>query len=1092
MTPRFVVPLLIAFQCSFAQSWLYEEQADIPTSSTDSLVKESMDLGVWENVHVDVKTDDSLQDDAPTGASAPTPSAAKSVGATSDAHGDSVVAQGVAVLRGLVFGSEDSKPLSEASVVLRMDSVLVETKTDANGMFALRSLRPGSYQMRISRKGYTVWSKDNIVLSGGTQSVEEYALDKRVAKGKVFTVQKPQSAPSADLMAKRQQGGVVMEGVSAEQIAKTTDSDAGAIAKRVTGTSVVGGKYVYVRGLGERYTNMTLNGLPVPTPEKDKRVVPQDLFPANALESFAIYKSFNADLPADFAGGSVALVTKGFPDKDFTKVSVGVGTGGGLGDDRLDFSTGNAVADYLGYVSDDQEVPSGVPGTVSPVVQDSLGEIANIARRWDNNWGIDTSKVLPDLNVSVTSGKVWNYGKGRHGFLGNVTFKNSYTTEERERLKTVVESVRDTVEVIRNGKVVKGLRVVNDTLPDGTISPLRILKTGLIQDLTVGSYQSSLSGLLDWGYADKDNQLWVKTLYANLSEKSVTYNNSQAVDGISAGQENMQEERFILDFERRSIMVGQLGGSHYIGRSVLDSMAWAASVASSEGRQPDTRKYYYIRLNDSTLQWDAKQPWASRQFQEFGENLYAARADFFLVVPPEWSHDDVLLKNGGWLSRVELPRLQTGFLGYWRDRSFDMNTYSWVDNTYRPTGSDYDLVESVMNPDSVAARVAKNGSGFRSFLGDYDTYEATEASLANYAQIEQSAVLWGVPTTLVLGGRLEMYSLDFHAPFTSEITLETPALQEDSAIDIRVREWEFYPAASLSFEFVPKTKTRFLYSGTIVRPEMRERTPTLFFETEEEITVQGNPDLRNTYIDNYDFRFEWYLPKQQLLSFSLFYKNFTDPIEPVIDGNLAPPRKYFQNADGAFVRGLEIEADIAPGRWISGAGKFWEGFGVYGNAAWIESEVKIDSTSEGASLLTSKKRPMIGQSPYVYNAKLTHEYELSPTQKILNGLLFNVTGRRIRSLGVYYVPDTYEEPFASLDYLAKYTYAKHALGVKVKNLLNSEQRYTVTEYNDGLHYYKVSDADRDRIYSNNGVQRTFVISRRLPGVSWAISYEYQF
>jgi len=1102
-----ILLLLAVGPQAFAQTWLYEDIADMDSTIADSVatddpgsVPERMDLAPWDAADVGVLGDTALQN---------APAIEKKSGIASidtsekkDAPtGVADAAQGgLALLQGMVYGSDDSKPLENASVVIRMDSTLLKAETDVNGLFVIRGVKPGVYQVRISRKGFAPLQKEGLSMRAGVKVTEDYAMDKRVAKGKVFEVQKPRASSSTDLMAKRQQSGVVMEGVSAEQIAKSTDSDAGAIAKRVTGTSVVGGKYVYVRGLGERYTNMTLNGLPVPTPEKDKRVVPQDLFPANALESFAIYKTFNADLPADFAGGSVALETKGFPEKDFTKISIGLGAtdalGDGkfldIGDKRLDFKTDNGVADYMGFVSASQEVPDGVPTTVSSFVQKDAQDIAKIAEKWDDNWGVQEKQVLPDLNLGVSTGRLFKKPSYQHGFIANASFKNSYDSEQKKRIKAIVESARDSVWVTRKGLLVRAYGIVNDTLDDGTVQPLRIIKTGLEQDLEVGTYATSLSGLFDWGYQDRNNNLWVKTLYANLSEKNTTYNNSTSAPGVSAGQENVQEERFILDFERRSIMVGQFGGSHYIGRSVLDSVAWAGSVATSSGRQPDSKKYYYIRQDDSTLVWDAKQPWASRQFQEFGENLYALRGDFFLVVPPEWSSDDVLRKKKSWLSFVALPKLRAGFLGSLRDRDFDMNTYSWVDNSIRTTGSDFDLVQTVLHPDSVAERVRKNGAGFRSFLGDYDTYDAQEASLAGYGMLDESAILWGIPTSLVLGGRWEGYSMDFHAPFTSEVTLENPALREDSAINIQVRELQFYPSASLTFDFIPKTKTRFIYAGTIVRPEMRERTPTLFFDTEDEIEVEGNPDLRNTEIQHFDCRLEWYLPRQQLLSLSLFYKDFKDPIELVIDGNLSPSRKYFQNAKGAYVRGLEIEADIGPGNWFAGSSTFWKGFGLYGNAAWIASEVEIDTTLSSTSLLTSKKRPMIGQSPYVYNAKLTHDYEFSNAHKLMNGLLYNITGRRIRALGVSYVPDTYEEPFAALDYMAKYSFGKHAWGLKIKNLLNSEQRYTVTEYNDKLQYHTVADEDRDRIYAANGAKRTHVISSSHPGIAWSVAYDYQF
>lgn len=1092
-----------------AQSWLYEEEIYLDSavaakadSAPPALSNYQLSpvLSPWQSKSVDVRSDDSLFVAPPPSSPTPVPVPIPASVQKQDTIIEST--SGSATLQLVVLSAEDGTPLSDVIITVKVDSTQIRGTSDANGIALLRNIPPGSHTVLLGRKGYTQKVLERILFKGGQKVAQELSLERRIAKGALMEVKKPKSSVETQLLAKRQQGGLVMEGVSAEQIAKSTDADAGAIAKRVTGTSVVGGKYVYVRGLGERYTNMTLNGLPVPTPEKDKRVVPQDLFPASALESFAIYKTFSPNLPADFAGGSVALETKGIPEKDFFKIGAGVGATDYRDDSeyfdldyrRLDPGRGENSNTRFGYTDEDMEAPKGMPDIINSITHPEKEDRAELARRWDRQWSIDTAKMALDQNYSVSMGRVWDAPwEGKTGFIANVAFKNDFTQNQRQRIKVANRAVKDSVTIIRNGKERRVEQIVRDTV-DGEPRMLQYLGTGLEQAIEMGSYSTTLSGLLNWGYQNRDHHLWAKTLYANLSEDLAMYNYSLAMPDVSAGQENSIEERFYAEFNRRSVAVAQIGGGHYIGRSLVDSLSWALGLAQSRGETPDSRKYFYSRFDATSMQYDIKPPFGTRQFQDFKETGIAGRIDLYLVVPPEYSERDVFRLEPGWLSRVQLPTINTGFLFSQKYRSFDLITYSWAGlNRTSIEEDNYELVDLVHNPDSVAAQILVDGTGFGTSLGDYDNYTSEELSVSTYADAQQNLLLLGFPTQFQAGARLEAYQLQFKAPFTSERSVLNPSLRNDSAKVIDQLDWNMYPAASVHFEFFPRTKTRFLWSQTLVRPEIRERAPTFFYDPVEEIEVIGNPDLKDTRIDHFDFRFEWFLPYQQMISLSLFYKDFENPIEVYINGNLSPNRKMFQNADGAYVRGIEIEADISPYRQLQAWRDLWflKGLNLYGNAAWMESKVRLDTTASGADLLTSRDRPMIGQSPYVYNFKITHESEIAKL-KMMHAVLYNVSGRRIRTLGVDEIPDTYEEPFASLDYLCKLELGMHTWSIKVKNILDAEQQYTVSEFNHTKHYETISDEKRDELYAKVPMQDKIVVSRVKPGTSVSLNWEIKF
>src|SRR5690606_16972249 len=101
----------------------------------------------------------------------------------------------------------------------------------------------------------------------------------------------------------------VVDAISAEQISRAGDSDAATALRRVTGLTLVDGQFVYVRGLGERYSSVLLNGAQIPSPDPTRRVVPLDLFPTNVIDTMTVQKSYSADMPAEFGGGTVQMRT---------------------------------------------------------------------------------------------------------------------------------------------------------------------------------------------------------------------------------------------------------------------------------------------------------------------------------------------------------------------------------------------------------------------------------------------------------------------------------------------------------------------------------------------------------------------------------------------------------------------------------------------------------------------------------------------------------------------------------------------------------------------------------------------------------------
>jgi outer membrane receptor protein involved in Fe transport len=1024
-------------------------------------------------------------------------------------------------VKGIIISADEKKPLKDVLVVYDYGDHIYTTYSDVAGLFTISNIPPGIYNVKFSKKGYSDFERTsyNVKAMG---EIQEILLEKKIIIGSTITVKKPQKSGSKnDQLDKRKASGGVVDGMGAEQIAKGTDSDAGALARRVTGTSVVGGKYVFVRGLGERYTNMTLNGLPVPTPEKDKRVVPQDLFPTSALECFSIYKTFSPDNIPDFAGGSVALVTKGIPEKDFLTIGIGTGFvdfwGDGrfttLGQKRLTHKSGSPFVTWLGYNDGSRQIPDGVPTQIPKTTEQS--EIARYALQFQNPWDTDTSVVYPNHSFKINGGKVWKKESERYGILGGFSHSVKYDQSDEQDVKVSAEAMQ---------RLDGSLAI--DTIPGSETRSGEDLSKSIVRmfkvenrDKSTGELSTTSSGLLNFGYENKNHQLWWKNLYANLSE--LRTNVTRVKSHAESGSTNLDiHENFNLSFESRRILVSQIGGGHYIGKSALDSLSWAAGYGFSKGETPDRMVYQWMKrasftpiqrdtvingksyqAGDRTVDYMSPRflvgkEYGVRNWDEFTEHAVNGRVDLYWIVPPEWSRLDTIMQRDHWFSHLALPRLQTGMMTTNRNREYNQARYSWADMPIiQDSTKGYDYINEILAPQRVYDTYMERARGFKLSPKDYESYNAEESSIAYYFNSDMGFRLWSIPVQILGGMRFEHYSKDVNIPYGgSDLDPSIPEeaeLIQEKMIKVKDDEFDYYPSAGLNFEFIKDTKLRFHYARTMVRPELRELVPNRFFDTENGYFVDGVPGLKNVMIQHYDIRFDYFMPYDQLSSVSFFYKNFNDPIEIYIDAVRSPNIMTFQNADRGFVRGVEMEIDLKVDRIVAifGWPSLWaRDLSLYANCALITSGVELDPSSPGSEELTNWERPMIGQSPWLYNLKLTHELEFAKTE-MTNAFLFNVSGPRIKSLGVSGVGDVYEEPFYSLDYLNKWKIGKHSLGLTIKNLLLSDKVLRIDEVNKTKKYYTLSNSERDEIYKD--VPSKVIIKDEV-GISVSMSWEYSF
>ena len=216
-------------------------------------------------------------------------------------------------IRGQVIDGENGEPLFAGNAVIK--GTQIGTTTDFDGYFELKA-DPGTYQLEVSFIGMRSLTIADVVVKSGEVTVLE-AITLEPASSQlaevIVTTEAVRSSEAAIVTVKRKSTNLI-DGVSAAKLRKTGDSDAGDAAKRVTGVSVEGGKYVYVRGLGDRYTKTMLNGVDIPGLDPDKNSIQIDIFPTNLISNLTVLKSGLAELPADFTGGVVNIETPGISE----------------------------------------------------------------------------------------------------------------------------------------------------------------------------------------------------------------------------------------------------------------------------------------------------------------------------------------------------------------------------------------------------------------------------------------------------------------------------------------------------------------------------------------------------------------------------------------------------------------------------------------------------------------------------------------------------------------------------------------------------------------------------------------------------------
>lgn len=895
------------------------------------------------------------------------------------------------IIRGCIIDDENAEPMFAANAGI--DGTTIGASADFDGNFEL-SVEAGNYTVIASFIGYNtarvtdVNVEANKVTSLGNIRLKSSAVNVETV---TITAEAVKNSETAILTFKKKSVNVI-DGISAQSFKKMGDGDAAVAITRVPGVSVEGGKYVYVRGLGDRYTKTMFNGLDIPGLDPDRNSLQLDIFPTNIIDNIIVKKTFTADLPGDFTGGVVDISTKSFPETPQLKVSAGLSYNTEIhynfknpNDNFLSYNGSNT--DFLAFDDGNRDLPI-EPTLLDNIVDIRLSDsefIMDATKRFNSELATVRKNRFIDGSFGISGGNQKSVGDNKLGYSGAFSYKN--TTSFYENVQQ------------------------NEFEKNDDITQVNLV-TNKEQTGEIGKNEVLISAMA--GAALKTNKSKIKLNLLHLQ-------NGESKAGFFI--ENNYESNFNtikkenLEYTQRSISNLLLEGNHNYKNGEIE-LIWKISPTYSMIRDKDIRESAY-EVNDNEFTIDVSNAGTpSRMWRNLNEYNIA--------------------------SKIELIKEHTLF-------NFDAKMKYGLNYTFKYR--DYEILRYLINPQNVTA--ASNLTGDPNELLSSQLYDIdTESGFYIKGEYQPSNAYSGIQSNLgayfseefqlndqlksIAGIRIEKYDQLYTGENQSGIKYDNENVL--SNLDI-------FPSLGLIYTLNKSSNLRGTFFRTTARPSFKEKSNAQILDVLSGITFIGNLDLIASNIYNYDMRYEYFGSRNQTFSLSSFYKSLYNPIEMTAFSS-DPDNIQPRNTGDARIFGLELEAR-------SSLSFLSENLFLNLNTSVIKSEVEIideeliarQTTLREGEILETKwlenaenatiVREMQGQAPFLINTGLSYKYEDLDMEA---GIFYNVQGPTLTVVSMNKIPDIYTSPFHSVNINLTYNYSDETkFTFNVKNMLDQDK-----------------------------------------------------
>lgn len=745
----------------------------------------------------------------------------------------------------------------------------IKAVTDIDGNFSLQNLKDGTYTLYIKYVGYKTQKIDGVQLKGGKwidgkaivsskdtsskNDASKKALltialqpdEQQLNEVTVTAVERRNTDAAMIQVAKN--SPVIVSNVSAQEISRTQDTNAGEVIRRVPGVSLIDDKFVMVRGLSQRYNNVWVNGGAVPSSEADSRAFSFDIIPSSQIDNLTIVKSPTAEYPADYSGGFIIVNTKEIPAENSFNIAVGGNWNTSSAFQNFSYSKGSGT-DFLGFDNGLRNLNGGIHAALNPQFDANgkpVGDYATslLGNGLNNDWLVKNRKPLGDLKLAASLNRRWMLGGRTLGMLAALNYTNEYRTYENmeNNLYGIYDAVNDKPNYLRHS--------VDDQYNNNV----------------------RLGAMLNFTFLSKDgnHKYQLKNIFNQLATSRYTWR-----DGVSA-QSNLERSAEYY-YRSRTTYNGQLTGKHTFTSDALD---WSIGYAYANRHLPDRRRYLIDDALESGVYALSTGNDISREWTQLDEHIFSLGVN-----------DKHHFKFGNFE-----PDLQVGTYGEYRSREYQTRNfiYNWnVSANNMPSGFRHSDIPTLLSSE------ANMGYDKLYLLEEKqmrNNYRGHNTLGAGYLAMSLPFGKLGIHA----GVRFEHNDMEL---------ISNSRDYEKSESSRHYKTDDVFPSLNTTYKISDQHQVRLSYGRSINRPEFREVSSSVYYDFDLASNVQGNTELKNCYVDNLDLRYEWYPSRGELISLAVFYKHFDSPIEWTYTVAGGTDLIYsYKNAKSANNYGVELD-----------------------------------------------------------------------------------------------------------------------------------------------------------------------------------------
>ena len=747
-------------------------------------------------------------------------------------------------IKGVVIDQKSKETLIGA--VVTVDGTNVKAITNIDGNFQIDGLdKEKKYTLYINYVGYKTQKIDGVQAKDADQVIALQPDEQQLKEVTVTAVERRNTDAAMIQVAKN--SPVIVSNVSAQEISRTQDTNAGEVIRRVPGVSLIDDKFVMVRGLSQRYNNVWVNGGAVPSSEADSRAFSFDIIPSSQIDNLTIVKSPTAEYPADYSGGFIIVNTKEIPAENSFNIAVGGNWNTSSAFQNFSYSKGSGT-DFLGFDNGLRSLNGGIHAALNPQLNANgkpVGDYATslLGNGLNNDWLVKNRKPLGDLKLAASLNQRWMLGGRTLGMLAALNYTNEYRTYENmeNNLYGIYDAANDKPNYLRHS--------VDDQYNNNV----------------------RLGAMLNFTFLSKDgnHKYQLKNIFNQLATSRYTWR-----DGVSA-QSNLERSAEYY-YRSRTTYNGQLTGKHTFTSDALD---WSIGYAYANRHLPDRRRYLIDDALESGVYALSTGNDISREWTQLDEHILSLGVN-----------DKHHFKFGNFE-----PNLQVGAYGEYRSREYQTRNfiYNWnVSDNNMPSDFRHSDIPTLLSSE------ANMGYDKLYLLEEKqmrNNYRGHNTLGAGYLALSLPFGKLGIHA----GVRFEHNDMEL---------ISNSRDYEKSESSRHYKTDDVFPSLNTTYKISDQHQVRLSYGRSINRPEFREVSSSVYYDFDLASNVQGNTELKNCYVDNLDLRYEWYPSRGELISLAVFYKHFDSPIEWTYTVAGGTDLIYsYKNAKSANNYGVELD-----------------------------------------------------------------------------------------------------------------------------------------------------------------------------------------